>query len=230
MLFAAAGLPICDYDVVPAARLAARRARRRPRDRSRARLPGVRQAGQPRLERRHLQGASTQRSCAPALELAAEFDRKVVVEAAVPDAREIECAVLGNDDPEASVPGEIIPSREFYDYEAKYVDDGSRDGDSGAARPAQTDECSAWRSRRSRRSTAPAWRASISCSRRHRRAVLTRSTRCPASRRSACTRRCGRRPALELSDAVDRLIALALERHAESSSCARACESSRVDF
>jgi D-alanine-D-alanine ligase len=44
--------------------------------------------------------------------------RKVVIEAAVPDAREIECAVLGNDEPKASVPGEIIPSREFYDYEA----------------------------------------------------------------------------------------------------------------
>src|SRR6185295_10361202 len=58
--------------------------------------------------------------------LAAEFDRKVVIEAAVPNAREIECAVLGNDDPEASVPGEIIPGREFYDYEAKYIDDTSR--------------------------------------------------------------------------------------------------------
>jgi D-alanine-D-alanine ligase len=61
-----------------------------------------------------------------ALNLAAEFDRKVVVEAAVPEAREIECAVLGNDEPEASVAGEIVPSREFYDYEAKYLDEGSR--------------------------------------------------------------------------------------------------------
>ena len=60
-----------------------------------------------------------------ALALAAEFDRKVLVEAAVPGAREIECAVLGNERPEASVPGEIIPSREFYDYEAKYLDAGS---------------------------------------------------------------------------------------------------------
>ena len=63
---------------------------------------------------------------APAIEAALEFDRKIVVEAAVPDAREIECAVLGNDTPEASVPGEVIPSREFYDYEAKYLDDSSR--------------------------------------------------------------------------------------------------------
>jgi D-alanine-D-alanine ligase len=63
---------------------------------------------------------------APAVEHALEFDRKVVVEAAVPQAREIECAVLGNDEPEASVPGEIVTSREFYDYEAKYLDQSSR--------------------------------------------------------------------------------------------------------
>jgi D-alanine-D-alanine ligase len=61
-----------------------------------------------------------------AIEVALEFDRKAVIEAAVPEAREIECAVLGNDDPEASVAGEIIPSREFYDYEAKYLDESSR--------------------------------------------------------------------------------------------------------
>ena len=60
-----------------------------------------------------------------AMELALQFDRKIVIEAAVPDAREIECAVLGNDEPRASVPGEIIPSREFYDYEAKYLDEAS---------------------------------------------------------------------------------------------------------
>jgi D-alanine-D-alanine ligase len=62
----------------------------------------------------------------PAIETALAFDRKVIVEAAVPRAREIECAVLGNDDPKTSVPGEIIPSREFYDYEAKYLDEGSK--------------------------------------------------------------------------------------------------------
>ena len=44
----------------------------------------------------------------------------------MPQAREIECAVLGNDDPEASLPGEVIPSREFYDYQAKYLDDASK--------------------------------------------------------------------------------------------------------
>jgi D-alanine-D-alanine ligase len=62
---------------------------------------------------------------ASAFEHDLEFDRKVVVEWGVPDAREIECAVLGNEDPQASVPGEVIPGREFYDYEAKYLDEGS---------------------------------------------------------------------------------------------------------
>jgi D-alanine-D-alanine ligase len=61
-----------------------------------------------------------------AVDLAAEFDRKVVIEAGVPNTREIEIAVLGNDSPEVSVPGEVIPSREFYDYQAKYLDADSR--------------------------------------------------------------------------------------------------------
>src|ERR1039458_5884422 len=65
----------------------------------------------------------------PALTLAAKYDRKVVVEQGVGGkrgkARELEIAVLGNDDPEASVVGEIIPGKEFYDYEAKYLSEGS---------------------------------------------------------------------------------------------------------
>lgn len=60
-----------------------------------------------------------------AIDLAATFDVKIVVEQAVPRAREIEVAVLGNDAPEASVPGEIVPAGEFYDYEAKYLNEGS---------------------------------------------------------------------------------------------------------
>jgi D-alanine-D-alanine ligase len=55
---------------------------------------------------------------------AARYDRKLIVEAAVPQAREIEVSVLGNDEPIASLPGEIVPSREFYSYAAKYLDEG----------------------------------------------------------------------------------------------------------
>ena len=69
--------------------------------------------------------ATTVSELRDAIDLAAEFDRKIIIEAAVANAREIECAVLGNDEPDASVPGEVIPSREFYDYEAKYLDAGS---------------------------------------------------------------------------------------------------------
>lgn len=53
---------------------------------------------------------------------ALKLDNKVIIEEAVPNAREIECSVLGNESPKASVLGEIIPSNEFYDYDAKYVD------------------------------------------------------------------------------------------------------------
>ncbi|MGB6157727.1 MAG: D-alanine--D-alanine ligase family protein, partial [Acidobacteriaceae bacterium] len=64
----------------------------------------------------------------PAIEMAAQFDRKIVVEQGVGGrgkARELEVAVLGNDEPEASVVGEVIPGKEFYDYEAKYLSEGS---------------------------------------------------------------------------------------------------------
>jgi D-alanine-D-alanine ligase len=66
---------------------------------------------------------------AAGLDEAARFDRKLLVEMAVPHAREIEVSVLGNDEPIASLPGEIIPSREFYDYAAKYIDEGEEASD-----------------------------------------------------------------------------------------------------
>jgi len=59
-----------------------------------------------------------------ALQLAARYDRRILIEEFI-DGREIECAVLGNDDPVASTVGEVIPCNEFYDYEAKYMSGGS---------------------------------------------------------------------------------------------------------
>jgi D-alanine-D-alanine ligase len=59
------------------------------------------------------------------IDTAAQFDRKILVEQGIKNAREIECGILGNDQPVASVPGEIVPSNEFYDYDAKYVDEKS---------------------------------------------------------------------------------------------------------
>ena len=123
-LFAAAGLPIVRHLVVPARRWDADAAAVLDDVAGRLAWPlfvkpanlgssvGVSKAGtRPELRR--------------AIGRAREFDRKIVVEEAVPDAREIECAVLGNDAPEVSVAGEILPAGEFYDYESKYVDDRS---------------------------------------------------------------------------------------------------------
>jgi D-alanine-D-alanine ligase len=73
--------------------------------------------------------AHNRKELGPAIEEAAKFDRKIVIEQGVggkkEKAREIECSVLGNDEPVASVPGEIVPGKEFYDYRAKYLDEGS---------------------------------------------------------------------------------------------------------
>ena len=73
--------------------------------------------------------AHDRKELAPALDLAAKYDRKLVIEQGVGGkrsrARELEVAVLGNDTPQASVVGEIIPGKEFYDYEAKYLSEGS---------------------------------------------------------------------------------------------------------
>ena len=139
VLFSAHGLPVCDYRVV------LRRDWEREPDaiagelEQRLRFPmfvkpanlgssvGISKAKDPARLR-------------VAMDLAGSFDRKIVVEAAVPNAREIECGVLGNDDPQTSVPGEVIPSREFYDYEAKYLDEGSRTVIPADLPPAVADE------------------------------------------------------------------------------------------
>jgi len=125
LVFAAKGLPLCDYDVVLK--------RDWQRDERAVMNAVVNKLGFPVFVKPANLGSSVGISKAKhatelraAITLAAEFDRKIVIEAGVPQAREIECAVLGNDEPEASVPGEIIPGREFYDYEAKYLDDSSR--------------------------------------------------------------------------------------------------------
>jgi D-alanine-D-alanine ligase len=73
--------------------------------------------------------AHNRKELGPAMELAAGYDRKIVIEQSVGGkkrkARELECSVLGNDSPEASIAGEVVPVKEFYDYAAKYLDEGS---------------------------------------------------------------------------------------------------------
>jgi D-alanine-D-alanine ligase len=115
-LFAAAGVPQTAHRVL---RLA-------DRARARALVAGM---GMPLFVKPANMGSSvgvskvkTDAELLPALAAAFSYDRKVVVEAGV-DAREIEVSVLGNDEPRASLPGEILPDREFYDYDSKYSAD-----------------------------------------------------------------------------------------------------------
>lgn len=74
--------------------------------------------------------AHNRQQLGPAVLTAADYDRKIVIEQGVGGgkhkARELECSVLGNDEPQASIVGEIVPSAEFYDYRAKYLDEGSQ--------------------------------------------------------------------------------------------------------
>jgi D-alanine-D-alanine ligase len=139
LVFAAKGLAICDYEVVLK--------RDWQRDERAVLHTVVNRLGFPVFVKPANLGSSVGISKAKhvaelraAIKLAADFDRKIVIEAAVAHAREIEVAVLGNDEPEASVPGEIVPSREFYDYEAKYITDDSTTLIPAPLTAAQTDD------------------------------------------------------------------------------------------
>lgn len=74
-----------------------------------------------------------------ALDAAFGYDEKVIIEEGI-QGRELECSVLGNEEPEASLPGEIIPFREFYDYKDKYIEGKTRFGIPADLTPAQTEE------------------------------------------------------------------------------------------
>ena len=153
---------------------------------------------------------------APALRLAAEFDRKVIIEQGVKNVREIECSVLGNDAPEASVPGEVIPSNEFYDYDAKYVD-----GKSASVIPARIPAAVA----RKIRETAVRAYAAIDCAGMARvdffltkgksRIYLNEVNTIPGFTAISMYPKMWAATGLSFGALLDRLIALAMERHGQ---------------
>ena len=122
-LFAAAGLPVVPHQLVRRYEWEQRPAVVRERILQTLRLPVfVKPANLGSSVGISKVGDAT--GLSDALDLACRYDRRVLVEQGL-DCREFECSVLGNDEPNASVIGEIIPSREFYDYQAKYSDDES---------------------------------------------------------------------------------------------------------
>jgi len=151
-----------------------------------------------------------------AIDEALAFDRKVIVEAGVPDAREIECAVLGNDEPRASVAGEIFPGREFYDYEAKYLDDSSRTEIPANVTPQQMAEV--------QRLAIAAFKAIDACGMSRVDFLLSRSTgdlvlneinTIPGFTTISMFAKLWEASGLTYPALVDRLIELAVERHQE---------------
>jgi D-alanine-D-alanine ligase len=150
-----------------------------------------------------------------ALELAAEFDRKIVVERGI-EGREFECAVLGNDDPKASTPCEILPSREFYDYEDKY--------ELNLARTVVPAELSERDTREMRRLAVECFKA-VGCEGMGRvdflretatgKLYINEINTIPGFTSISMYPKMWEYSGIPYSELIDRLIALALERHAQ---------------
>ncbi len=159
--------------------------------------------------------ATDRAGLAGALREAARYDRKLVVEQGI-DAREIECSVLGNDDPVASVPGEIVPCHEFYDYRAKYVDEGSQLLIPAPVPPETAEEI--------RRIAVAAFKA-VDCSGMARvdlflekgsgKVYLNEINTIPGFTKISMYPKLWEASGLPYSRLIDRLIELALERHGE---------------
>jgi D-alanine-D-alanine ligase len=214
VVFAAHGLPVCPYTVVRGGDWDSRRAE--------VLVELSRGLGYPMFVKPANLGSSVgiskakdDASLAAAMDLARSFDRRIIVEAAVPEAREIECAVLGNDAPEASVPGEVLPSREFYDYEAKYLDEASKTVIPADLPTATADEV--------RRMAVEAFRA-IDCagmarvdfllSRRDNALVVNELNTIPGFTTISMFAKMWAASGVAYPELLDRLVALALERHA----------------
>jgi D-alanine-D-alanine ligase len=215
LVFAANGLPVCPYQVVLRYQWEA------SHDGTLDSLEAT--LGYPMFVKPANLGSSVgiskakdRSSLAKALDLAGSFDRKIVVEAAVPDAREIECAVLGNDHPLASVAGEVIPSREFYDYEAKYIDDASQviipaDLDPAATADVQRLSIAAFRAI----DGAGMARVDFLLSRATGDLLLNEVNTIPGFTTISMYSKLWAASGVGYAQLLDRLIALALERHAE---------------
>lgn len=153
-----------------------------------------------------------------AMDLAMAYDRKVLFEAGVDGVREIECAVLGNNDPRASVLGEIVPSNEFYDYDAKYVD-----GKSNAIIPAKLPRQKAEAIRNMAVEAfrvldlAGMARVDFFVTRKTGRVYLNEVNTLPGFTSISMYPKLWEATGIGYAELLDRLIALAIERHQEKS-------------
>jgi D-alanine-D-alanine ligase len=162
-----------------------------------------------------------------ALREAAKWDRKILIEQGI-DAREIEVSVLGNDEPMASVPGEIVPKKEFYDYNAKYID-----GDSELRIPAPLDEAT---TKRAQQIAVATFKAIDACGMARVDFLMDRKTNelfvseintIPGFTEISMYPKLWEASGMSYSELIDRLIELAIERQTEKDATQRVYEVKR---
>jgi len=154
-----------------------------------------------------------------ALSQAAQYDRKILVEEAI-DAREIEVSVLGNDEPMASVPGEIVPCNEFYDYAAKYIDDDSELLIPAAISPALTHRVQELAVRAFQAiDCAGMARVDFLLERDTDRVYVSELNTIPGFTPISMYPKLWQASGISFSELIDRLLELALERHRDKSRC-----------
>ena len=149
-----------------------------------------------------------------AIDLASSYDRKILIEEGLEEAREIECGVLGNDEPQASVVGEVKPAGEFYDYDSKYIDKETQlivpaDLPDGVSRKVQEIALRAFKAV----DAAGMARVDFFVSKKENKIYLSEINTIPGFTSVSMYPRLWKASGIPYSDLIDQLIQLALERH-----------------
>jgi len=149
-----------------------------------------------------------------AIDLASSYDRKILIEEGLEEAREIECSVLGNDEPQASVVGEVKPAGEFYDYDSKYIDKETQlivpaDLPDGVSRKVQEIALRAFKAI----DAAGMARVDFFVSKKENKIYLSEINTIPGFTSASMYPRLWEASGIPYSELIDRLIQLALERH-----------------
>ena len=149
-----------------------------------------------------------------AIDLASSYDRKILIEEGIEEVREIECGVLGNDEPRASVVGEVKPAGEFYDYDSKYIDKETQliipaDLPDGVSRKVQEIALRAFKAV----DAAGMARVDFFVSKKENKIYLSEINTIPGFTSVSMYPRLWKASGVSYPDLIDRLIQLALERH-----------------
>jgi D-alanine-D-alanine ligase len=149
-----------------------------------------------------------------AIDLASSYDRKILIEEGLEEAREIECGVLGNDEPRTSVVGEVRPAGEFYDYDSKYLDEGTQliipaDLPDGVSQEVQEIALHAFKAV----DAAGMARVDFFVSKKENKIYLSEINTIPGFTSVSMYPRLWEASGIPYSELIDRLIQLALERH-----------------